>query len=154
MLGQPQFVSVDDYKNYWGEDLRAMLRSNNNVSNQAETFLARVEDRLMNWIDNNSFRRIKYSNLNEYQLEQFKKAILTQAKYMYKNGDLGLDSGYDPERGKIIEQIELNAISVCQAAINFLANAGLFNLVMKNRPRVNRSNTGNVDFDDLYGGNS
>ena len=151
MFRKPRFISVDDYNNYWGEDLSAKLKSNYNISNQAEAFLARVEDRLLNWIDRNSFRRIRYDKMTPYQLNQFKLAILTQAKYVYKNGDIGLDSGYDPEKGKIISADELAAIEVCQAAIDYLSNAGIFNLVMKNRPRVNRGIpgfTGNIDFDD------
>lgn len=147
MLGKPKFVTVDDFNNYWGKNLRALLSSNDNVSNQAETFLARVEDRLMNWIDNNTFRRLRYEDLTQYQLENFKKAILTQAMYTYKNGDLGLDSGYDMERGKIINREELVELEVCQAAINYLSNAGLFNLTLKNRRRYIRGWAGcGIDF--------
>lgn len=145
MIGQPKFITVDDFRNYWGMDLRSMLAPNDNVSNQAETFLARIEDRLMNWIDNHTFRRVKYEELTDFQLENFKKAILTQAMYIYRNGDLGIDSGYDAEKGKIISRDELNEIEVCQAAINYLSNAGLFNLVMKNRPRNYRGYPG-IDF--------
>ena len=144
MLGQPQFVTVDDFKNYWGMDLRNMLRSDDNESNQAERFLARVEDRLMNWIDNNTFRRLKYEDLhlNPRQYENWQKAILTQAMYMFKNGDLGIDSGYDSERGIITARHDLVELEVCQAAIDYLSNAGLFNLVVKNRPRVLRGYPG------------
>ena len=141
MFGKPQFVSVDDFKNYWGLDLRNMLRSNDNESNQAETFLARVEDRLMQWIDNNTFRRIRYEDLREKfpeSYENWQKAILTQAMYMFKNGDLGIESGYDAEKGQIIGRQELVEMAVCPAAIDYLSNAGLFNLVIKNRRRFTR----------------
>jgi hypothetical protein len=149
MIGQPKFVTVDDFNNYWGMNLRSMLASNDSPSNQAESFLARVEDRLMNWIDNNTFRRIPYEKLLPKQLENFKKAIVTQAMYVYKNGDLGLDSGYDSERGVIVSQKDLNGLEVCQAAINYLSNAGLFNLVMKTRTRYVRGWAG-PDGNDLF----
>jgi len=138
MFGSPKFVTVDDFKNYWGMDLRNMLRSDNNDSNQAERFLARVEDRLMQWIDNNTFRRIRYEDLKfrPTQYENWQKAILTQAMYMYKNGDLGMDSGYNSETGIVTGQADLKEIEVCQAAINYLSNAGLFNLNVKNRARI------------------
>lgn len=152
MLGKPNFVSVDDYNNYWGEDLRSMLKPNSNVSNQAESFLYRAERRLMVWINTNCFRHTNYNKLSKVQLESLKEAILIQAKYMFKNGDLGLDSGYDQERGKVVEQAELNAISVSQAAIDVLISGGLFSMVMKNRPRANRGLTGNIDYDDIYPG--
>lgn len=151
MFVKPRYISVDDFNNYWNRDLAAMLRGGSNPSDEPDSFLARVEDRLMAWIDRNSFRRVRYDKLTPYQLDQFKRAILTQAMYVYRNGQIGLDSGYDPEKGKIISQDELAAIEVCQGAIDFLLNAGIFNLVMKNRPRVNRGIpgfTGNIDFDD------
>lgn len=140
MLGQPKFVTVDDFKNYWGKDLRSILRSDDNDSNQAERFLARVEDRLMNWIDNNTFRRIPYDQLrsNPRQFENWQKAILTQAMYMYRNGDLGIESGLDTEKGIIAARSDLVELEVCQAAIDYLSNAGLFNLNVKNRPRTMR----------------
>ena len=138
MFGQPKFITVDDFKNYWGIDLRSVLRSDNNESNQAERFLARVEDRLMNWIDNHTFRRIKYEDLKfrPYQYENWQKAILTQAMYMYKNGDLGMDSGYDAEKGVVAARSDLVELEVCQATIDYLSNAGLFNLNVKNRART------------------
>ena len=138
MFGQPKFVTVDDFKNYWGKDLRNILRSDDNDSNQAERFLARVEDRLMNWIDNHTFRRLKYEELylRPKQYENWQKAILTQAMYMYKNGDLGLDSGYDSEKGIVTPISDLNEIAIAQATIDYLSNAGLFNLNVKNRPRT------------------
>ncbi len=153
MFGKPRFVTVDDFKNYWGIDLRNVLRSNDNESNQADQFLARVEDRLMNWIDNNTFRRIKYEDLklNPRQYENWQKAILTQAMYMFKNGDLGMDSGYDSEKGIITTRGDLVQLEVCQAAIDYLSNAGLFNLVVKNRPRVLR---GYPEFTGFYQGNT
>lgn len=152
MFGQPRFVTVDDFKNYWGIDLRLRLRSDDNDSNHAERFLARVEDRLMNWIDNNTFRRIKYEDLkfDSRRYENWQKAILTQAMYMYKNGDLGIESGLDTEKGIIAARSDLVELEVCQAAIDYLSNAGLFNLNVKNRPRVLHGypeyNFGGVDY--------
>jgi hypothetical protein len=140
MIGQPKFVTVDDFKNYWGIDLRERLRSDDNTSNQAERFLARVEDRLMNWIDNNTFRRLKYDELKfkPRLYENWQKAILTQAMYMYKNGDLGIDSGYDAEKGIVTARSDLVELEVSQATIDYLSNAGLFNLNVRNLPRTGK----------------
>ncbi|MCR4661680.1 MAG: hypothetical protein K5765_06775 [Clostridia bacterium] len=147
MIGQPQFVTVDDFNNYWGMNLRNLLRSNDNESVQAEGFLARVEDRLMNWIDNNTFRRIKYTELSKLQYENWQKAILTQAMYMLKNGDLGIESGFDIENGIKVPRSDLVELEVCQAAIDYLSNAGLFNLNVKNRPRTLSGFMGFTDVD-------
>lgn len=131
----PMFITVDEFDNYWSVNLRDMLRTSANESNQAEMFLARVERRLMAYIDNNTFRRYKYEELCGKQLNAFKEAIVLQAMYVYKNGDIGMDSGYDAERGLVAKRAELVELSVCQDAIDVLANAGLWNMSMKNRPR-------------------
>ena len=131
----PKFITIDDFNNYWTVNLQNMLRTSANESNQAEMFLARVERRLMAYIDNNTFRRYKYEELSGNQLEAFKEAIVVQAMYVYKNGDLGMDSGYDSERGLVVKRAELVELYVCQDAIDILSNAGLWNMVMKNRPR-------------------
>ena len=68
---KPKYITVDDFKNYWGVDLRAVLRTNDSSSNQAELFLSRVEDRLKNWIDNNTFRRLDYDHLTPFQFENW-----------------------------------------------------------------------------------
>lgn len=132
---QPKFVTIDDFNNYWAANLQNLLKTSANESNQANMFLVRVERRLMSYIDNNTFRRYKYEELKGKQLDAFKEAILLQAMYTYKNGDIGMDSGYDSERGMTAKRAELVEISVCQDAIDILSNAGLWNLVMKNRPR-------------------
>lgn len=131
----PKFVTVDEFDNYWGANLRDMLRSGANESNAASIFLARVERRLMAYIDNNTFRRYRYDELQGKQLDAMKEAILLQAMYTYKNGDIGMDSGYDAERGIIAKRSDLVELAACQDAIDTLSNAGLWNLVMKNRPR-------------------
>ena len=82
-----------------------------------------------------AFTENKYEELSGNQLEAFKEAIVVQAMYVYKNGDLDMDSGYDSERGLVVKRAELVELSVCQDAIDILSNAGLWNMVMKNRPR-------------------
>lgn len=146
---QPQFVSTSDFYNYWGVDLNEQLARTGNPSNFANMFLRRVEDRIMNWIDSNTFRlyswdtykdsyncgneiKQKYINI---QKDYFRKAILEQAMYVFKNSDIGQDSGYDPERGIVASQEDLQSIEICRPCINFLKNAGLYNHVMKNRNR-------------------
>ena len=146
----PQFVTVDDYLNYWGIDLRAKLKANQNNSNKGDLFLKWVEDRLMAWIDANTFRNVPWENYrddyNNYRSERerkfceeqkqaWKKAILTQAKYVFKNSNLGLDSGYDPEKGMVAAYEDLQKIEICRPAIDFIKKAGLYNHVVDNRYR-------------------
>lgn len=132
---EPKFVTVDDFKNYWGKDLRSMLKDEDNPSNGPSAFLARTESEMKRYIDHNTFRRFRYEDLRGEQLDAFREAILLQAMYKIRNGEIGMDSGYDIEHGIVAKRSELVEITLCQDAINVLSNAGLWNLVMKNRPR-------------------
>lgn len=138
MRTEPRFVTPADFFNYWGVDLNFLLKNQANISNKANIFLMLVEDRLMNWIDTNTFRNVKWEDLTPFQLENLQLAILTQAMYVYRNSDISLDSGYDPEKGIIAPKEQLNKIVICEAAIDFLRSAGLFNLTISNKRRRTR----------------
>ena len=132
---KPKYVTVDEFNNYWGSNLDELLRTNANDSNKSNAFLMRVEQRLMAYIDHNTFRRYKYEELRGEQLNAFKIAIIIQAMYVWKHGLIGMDSGYEPDKGIVAKRADLIEITLCQDAIDTLSNAGLWNLVMKNRPR-------------------
>ncbi|MBR3208856.1 MAG: hypothetical protein IKF82_01165 [Bacilli bacterium] len=150
----PQFVSADDFINYWGLNLSLRLKNDDNLSNKTNIFLSQIEDRLMAWVDANTFRTIPweyYKDEYEYKTEEerkvaqvrkeaFKKAILNQAMYVYRNSNIGLDSGYDPEKGVIVQSQELQAIEICRPAIDYLKTAGLYNHVMRNTFRYTTFN--------------
>lgn len=135
MRTEPKFVTPMDFYNYHGIDLNAMLKVNNNVSNKANIFLMQIESRIMSWIDSHTFRNIRWEELEGDRLENFQKAILTQAMYVYRNSDIAMDSGYDPEKGIIAAREELEKIEISRATIDFLVAAGLFNLNIENRFR-------------------
>lgn len=132
---KPLFVTADDFLDYWGINLNARLRTNDNDSNKADTYLARVELRLMSWIDKNSFRVTPWNNLAPFQIQNFRYAILEQAMYMWRNGDIEMDSGYDQERGVVLHSNDKEDIVICKSCLNFLFTAGLFNLKITNRKR-------------------
>ena len=136
---EPKYVSADDFENYWGVNLNAKLKGDN-YSNKADMFLLRIENRLMNWLDANSFRVYRWDELTEEQLEKFQMAILEQAMYVFKNSDLALDSGYDPDSGIIADYEKINSIAICQPTIDLLKSAGLFNLRIYNRRRFTTFN--------------
>lgn len=136
---EPRFVSADDFENYWGINLSDKLKGDN-FSNKADKFLLRIENRLMNWLDANTFRVYRWDELNDEQLEKFQLAILEQAMYVFKNSDLALDSGYDPDQGIIADYETINKIAICQPTIDLLKTAGLFNLRIYNKRRFTTFN--------------
>lgn len=137
-------VAPDDFKNFFGYDLREILKSSDNDSNYPYVFLRLVQDYLIDFCDEHGFRRIPFERLQGKQLEFFQKAVLYQAYYAWKNGAaaLGLDSGYDAEKGTIITASDLERIGVPQRVVTLLHKSGLFNLKMKNYPRVSRGYPG------------
>lgn len=134
---EAKFVTPDDYNNFFGRNLNAMLKIKDNTSNVANIFLMHVEDKILNRIDATSFRmnRWEVEDLSELQLENLQKAILYQAEYVIRNGDIFSDSGYDLEKGEVISIEKLQKIAVCRTSIDLLKNGGLFNQVIKNRRR-------------------
>lgn len=137
-------VTPDDFKNMFGKDLAFMLAGSDNDSNYPNIFLREVQEYLMDWCDVNGFRRVKFSELNGMQLVYFQKAVLYQAYYTFKQGPIGigLESGIDAERGRLLTIDDIRAAEVPQRVVNLLHKSGLFNLKIKNRPRINRGYPG------------
>lgn len=135
MRTKPRFVTKDDFFNYTNIDLDDALKIKDKSSNLANLFLLRVEDRLMSYIDAETYRIFSWNTLNANQKENFQKAIIEQTEYILRNSDLFTDSGYDPEKGIIVEYSKLYEIMICKTAINYLKGAGLYNKVIVNRRR-------------------
>ena len=139
MQTKAKFVTPDDFLNYTGIDLDSELRDSGSPadSNKADMFLCRVERRFLTFVDSSSFRNYDWDELAYHprDLEAMKTAILEQALYVFKNGDLSIDSGYDPQRGTTIEKSDLMRREISAQAIDILKNAGLFNQNVANKRR-------------------
>lgn len=138
-----KFVTADDFYQYWGIDLNSRLRDGDdtNDSSKADIFLGRLEKRVMSWIDKNSFRVVPWNNLSEFQLDMFKCALLEQAMYMWRNGDIDMDSGYDQSSGLVIDPNTKASLVMCEPAINFLITSGIMNQKITNRKRFMSGDT-------------
>lgn len=137
-------VTPGDFKNMFSQDLNHILKGSDNDSNFPYVFLRMIQEFLIDWCDDNGFRRVRFEDLNGMQLEYFQKAVLYQAYYAIKNGAvaLGLDSGYDAEKGIVIGAEDLQRIGVPSRVVTLLHKSGLFNLKMRNRPRISRGYPG------------
>lgn len=135
------YVTPDDFLNspFGRYNLREALRDKNeNESHAAEDFLALVTEHLMAWVDDKTFRNFDWEHLTPFQMDYWKKALIAQANYTYREGAkaFGMSSGADDEKGKIFDPSYLDSIEVCRACIQLLTRGGLFNLNIKNRRRV------------------
>lgn len=134
------YITPDDFKNscYGGFDLRAALNGFfENESNAAEMFIELVTDSLMARIDTETFRNFRWDRLTPFQMEYWKKALIAQTQYAYREGPkaVGLSSGSDDEKGKIFDPSYLRQLQICGACKDLLVRAGLYNLNIKNRRR-------------------
>ena len=113
---QTKYITADDFKNYFGVDLGAELNEN------PTSFLMRIETRMESYLNSMFYRNIEreYPTFSDYQKLHYKLALLEQAMYVTKNGDISVDSGYDPEKGEIISQATIDKIAIGLNAKNEL----------------------------------
>ena len=122
---QTRYITLDEYQEYFQEDLRELLGGDN----QALAFLVRLEDRLEIYITSKCNRNIKfeYPAFSDYMKDCYKKALLEQAKYIIQNSDIAVDSGLDLERGEIISSHILSEKSLSPITKQYLTSCGLLN---------------------------
>lgn len=97
-----KYITPDDFKTYFGIDLDLEFKDLGNPSNSAKAFLMRIEDRMATFLDAEFYRRIdeEYPKFTDYQKYHYWRALLEQAIYVFKNGEISVDSGYDYEQGE------------------------------------------------------
>lgn len=112
---QTKYISLDEFEEYFSIDLRAEFGE----EIKALAFLKRIEDRLETFVDSNFNANInmRYPRFTDYQKEHYKHALLEQAIYVFKNGDISVDSGYDPERGEIARTEKYAIAPNCKAEL-------------------------------------
>lgn len=96
---QTRYITLDEFQEYFNIDLVENFGS----TEAALAFLKRIEDRLSVYCDAKFNRNIDklYPEFTDYQKEHYKLALLEQTIYIFKNGDLSVDSGFDPEKGEV-----------------------------------------------------
>ena len=124
-----KYITKEDFKLYTGIDLELQLKSDDNPSNTAEAFLFRVEQRMESFINANFYKLIDecYKKFSDFQKLHYKYALLEQALYVFKNGDISVDSGYDLDKGQIISRSKLKSITIGENAKNELVLCGVWN---------------------------
>lgn len=125
---QTRYITPDDFLEYTGIDLGAQLKGNANPSDKAKAFLNRIEVRMESYLNANFFKRVSdcWPVFNDYQKLHYKYALLEQALYVFRNGDISIDSGYEPDEGIKISREDLEKISIAPNAINHLQEIGLW----------------------------
>lgn len=122
-------ITIDEFRSWSGIDLESQLKGDDNPSNAAQSFIDRVTYRLESFIDAEFYRNIakEYPNMEDYQKEHYKHALLEQVLYVFKMGDISVDSGYDPEKGAIASNADLDAKTISRNVRRELILAGVWN---------------------------
>ena len=112
---QTRYISLDEFNEYFCIDLRAEFGE----EIKALAFLKRIEDRLETFVDSNFNANVaqRWPVFTQYQKYHYKHALLEQAIYVFKNGDISVDSGYDPERGHIADTQKYIIAPNCKAEL-------------------------------------
>lgn len=134
---QTKNITLDEFKEWAGIDLQAQMRGDDNPSATAQAFLNREAYRLETFIDSAFYRNVKkeYPNFTDYQKEHYKHALMEQILYVFKNGDISVDSGYDPDDGVKASTGTLNEKSIAPNARRELMLCGLWCREIRNHGR-------------------
>lgn len=139
MLCKARFVTPDDFLNYSGIDLRSNMRSSGtpNDSSEADRFLFRMETDFLSHVEEISFWNYDWDTIVYHpdNLYWLKIALLKQALYVYRGGDLSTDNGYDPQRGPIDNLDDINTRIFSSVALEIMHSHSLFSRSVKNMRR-------------------
>ena len=119
---QTRYITADEFLQYTGFNLREELNDTSNGSDKVNAFLKRTEDRMEAFLNAKFFKNVSdlYPEFSEFQKIHYKLALLEQAYYVFKNGDISSDSGYNQETLEIANQRKLRALAVAPNAIDHL----------------------------------
>ena len=125
---QTRYITADDFLEYTGIDLGAQLKGNANPSDKATAFLNRIEVRMEAFLNANFFKRItdEWPHFTDYQKLHYKYALLEQALYVFRNGDISIDSGYEPDEGIKLSPTDRKKITIAPNAMDQLQLCGLW----------------------------
>jgi len=125
---QTRYITADEFLQYTGINLREELNDTSNGSDKVNAFLKRTEDRMEAFLNAKFFKNVSdlYPEFSEFQKKHYKLALLEQAYYVFKNGDISSDSGYNQETLEIANQKKLRALAVAPNAIDHLRLTGLW----------------------------
>lgn len=131
-----KYITTDDFKQYFGIDLQAEIEGIN-PQDSANSFLVRIENRIETYLNAEFYRNVEveYPQFTEYQKLHYQRALLEQAIFVFKNGDLSVDSGYDPQSGQKISINALQELCIAPNAKRELMLCGLWCRKLRNNKK-------------------
>ena len=136
MALQTKYITLDEFDEYFPEiNIRLALGGETN----ALAYLKRIEDRLQTFIDVNFHIQTDrlYPTFTDYQKYHYKRALLEQAIYIFKNSDLSVDSGFDTDRGVVADINTIQKVAIAPNTKQELVLCGLWSRHLKNYGFIN-----------------
>lgn len=126
---QTRYITPEELMEYSGIDFEAKLKDDANPSNKVASFIFRWEVRLEAYLNARFFKKVtdEWPQFTDWQKQMYKYALMEQCMYVFRNGDLSTDSGYDPEKGEVIDIEKLKKLVIAPNAVEFLELTGLWN---------------------------
>lgn len=122
---QSKYITLDEFTEYFPEiDIIGAF----GTEEKALAFIKRIEDRMETFIAANFDKNVEwiYPRFTDYQKKHYKRALLEQAIYIFKNSDLSVDSGYDLDRGVVADIETLKKLAIAPNAKEELLLCGLW----------------------------
>lgn len=132
-----RYITPDEFKLYSGIDLAKDLKDDSNPSNKGEAFLFRIETRIAAFINARFYKNVdsQYPHFTDYQKEHYKIALMEQAIYELRNGEIYTDSGHDPDEGEKMSPELREKIAIAPACKDQLILVGIWNRKIRNMGR-------------------
>lgn len=129
---QTRYITPDEFKEYFGIDLASELPEGDNPSDSVNSYLKRIEDRMEVFINSNFAKNINdmWTIFSDEQKRHYKLALLEQAIYIFRNGDISVDSGAE-EDGVKIKRSDIRRLSIAPNAEQHLQMCGLWSRHIK-----------------------
>lgn len=124
-----KYITIDNLNDYAGVNLIEELGS----KEKASAFLNRLEIRMNSFLNARLFQNVDflYGKFTNFQKQEYKYALMEQALYILKNGDISLDSGYSEDSVKV-RQGDLINLTICRNAKEHLMNCGIWTYKIHN----------------------
>ena len=128
MAIQTRYITADEFTEYFGINLAEELKDTANASDKVNAFIARTEDRLEAYLNATFFKLVSdcWPVFTDNQKLWYKKALLEQCYYTFKNGDISADSGYESDKGIIANPEQLKKLVIAPNAKHYLKLTGLW----------------------------
>lgn len=134
-------ISKEEYLNYTGRNLEIELQGLDDESNKVERTISLWTKRVYAQMTPPVLDDDKLTN---FQKQCIKDAICEYGEYYLKNGDLYRLSGFDEDKGQLINSKEINKIKFPQVCIDLLRQCGLI------RSNLGRGYKVSQNFDNYY----